>query len=73
MNCQCCGMLKEKLNGVESSLVNGMKLIICNDCKVAGHEPRYMVIIAGQSKIDVVKHVKNKLYCGRVIAAHELL
>lgn len=72
MKCQCCGGLRKRLHGVDSSLIPGMKLMLCTDCKNAGREPRHIVVLAAASGIDVRDFVVKHRYCGKELTAREI-
>ena len=73
MKCQCCGKQKSRLASKDSQLIQGNKLILCPDCRRAGHEPRYFVIIAGQSGKPIREFVLKKRYCGDPLSAQEVI
>jgi len=73
MKCQSCDKNKSRLHNVDSSLIKGMSLILCTDCKNKGFEPRHIIIIASASGIDVSRFVVDKLYEGDPLRANEVI
>jgi hypothetical protein len=73
MKCQCCKKSKNKLYAKLSELIVGNKLLLCAECKKAGHEPRSFVIISAVSGTDIRRFVVGRRYCGNELAAHEVM
>jgi len=72
VKCQCCGEPKANPHVVDSTLMKGTKLRLCTNCKNKKHEPRYLVILASVSNIDVREFVVNHRYCGKELSAREI-
>lgn len=72
MKCQCCSEMRQRLHGVDSSLIPGMKLMLCTECKNAGREPRHIVVLAAASGTDVRDFVLARRYCGVELTAREI-
>lgn len=61
------------MHAVESSLIPGMPLVLCTECRNTGFEPRHVIIIASASGKDVKKHIVSKLYYGEDLTAQEVI
>lgn len=75
MNCYSCNKLKNELHPINSKILKGVMCLMCQSCIDAGMEPRWIVVLGGKTfGPDHIKDfiVKRK-YCGKVIAAEELL
>ena len=75
MNCYSCGKLKNELHPINSRVLKGVTVLMCQSCIDDGMEPRWIVVLGGKTfGPDHVKDfiVKRK-YCGKVIAAEELI
>lgn len=74
MTCQCCGKMKSVIKGYQSKLMPN-KILMCDFCRGAGHEPRYAIIIVSQSgMVDKTKpYISSNRYCGVRIEAREIL
>lgn len=75
--CQSCKKPKAKVSKVKSRLLP-THLLLCDECKSKGYEPRYAIIIAGRSdlsekKDSVAPYIKKHLYVGPDILASELM
>jgi hypothetical protein len=73
MNCQCCNKQKARITAQDSQLVKGNKLLLCTECRKAGHEPRYFVVIAARSGKNVREFVVGARYCGAELTANEVI
>ena len=73
MNCQSCKLQKARVHSVESSLIKGMVLVLCTECRNKGYEPRHIIVLAAASGADVRNYVKNSLYCGEPLQADEII
>ena len=76
MICECCGKPRGTLKAKKSSALPGAKHIMCETCRLEGHEPKAMIIVAYRSgfNMDVVnKLIKGKKYCGTPIEARLLV
>lgn len=71
--CQCCKHQKNALKGFNSSLIDGINIIICATCKNKGHEPRHIVVLAARSGADVTSFVRERKYCGKALEAAEVI
>jgi hypothetical protein len=73
MLCQSCKIQKSRLHAVESSLIPGMSLVLCTECRNKSFEPRHVIIIAAASGRDVKKHIVERLYFGDDLTAQEVI
>lgn len=73
MKCQSCGQAKARVHTIESNLIKGMNLIMCTECKNKGFEPRFIIVLASASNIDISNYVANRLYHGDTLQAHEVI
>ena len=75
MNCYSCSKLKNDLYPINSRVLKGVTVLMCQSCIDQGFEPRWIVVLGGRTfGHDHVKDfiVKRK-YVGKVIAAEELI
>lgn len=72
--CTSCGKHKQTLYVVKSRLIPGAEWYVCEDCKDAGYEPRFAIVIVGRSEglVAVSKYISKHLYVGEDILASEL-
>lgn len=74
--CQSCSKPKETLHNVESSLIKGVKLIMCKTCIDGKFEPRAFVIISidqyGVTK-EAKKIIMERRYYGDTIEATDVI
>lgn len=73
MVCQSCRIQKSRVHAVESSLIPGMSLVLCTECRNKDFEPRHVIIIASASGRDVKKHIVDRLYHGEDLTAQEVI
>jgi hypothetical protein len=75
MNCASCGKPRHEIHIYKSQLFTNMPLALCNSCRSAGFEPRWMIILFGRQNgaQSVERYLKKHLYHGDAILATELL
>jgi len=75
MLCYSCKKQKNQLHPVESKILKGQQLLMCQTCVDSKYEPRWVIVMAGrQFGIDFVKdYVLKRRYYGDLIFADELL
>lgn len=75
MVCTVCQKHKHQLRARKSKLNPGMQMYLCNDCFAGKYEPRWLIILVGQS--DGIAAVQDYLlthrYVGNDIAAVDLV
>lgn len=73
MNCICCNKQRKQLYPVDALI--GDKVLLCNRCRSAGHQPRHMIILLGRSKsvANIRGYIKDSKYCGEDVSARELM
>lgn len=73
--CAVCQKYKHQLRPRKSKLNPGMQMYLCNDCFNGKYEPRWLIILVGQSQgLDAVKnYLLNKQYVGAEILASDLI
>lgn len=72
--CASCAKLKHQLR-VRKSKLSGNKMFVCNDCFENKYEPRWLIIVTGQSDgpASVRDFLLNRKYVGAEITAVDLL
>ena len=75
MLCYSCGKSKNELHPVQSDIIKGMHLFMCQACIDSKFEPRYVIILGGrQLGADHVRdYIVKRRYIGKTIAAEELI
>lgn len=66
--CDSCGAQRNELVPAQSVLLNTMTFNLCNDCKEAGKEPRWLIILVAREGRDVTHWIAERLYEGEVIS-----
>lgn len=75
MLCFSCSKQREHLNPVQSALMPGINLFMCQTCIDDKFEPRWVIILAGrQNGSEYVREyiIKNR-YFGKRISAEEIV
>ena len=72
--CAVCQKIKYQLRNRKSKLT-GQPMFVCNDCFAGKYEPRWLVILVGQSEgIEAVQnYLLNHAYVGKEITAVDLI
>lgn len=75
MVCTVCQKHKHQLRPRKSKLSPGMQMYLCNNCFTNKYEPRWLVILVGQSEgIEAVQdYLLTKKYVGEEISAVDLV
>ncbi len=75
VNCASCDKQKNALVETDSSLLPGMRFLLCADCISKGYEPRWALIMAGRQfgNQAVRKHITKHLYSGEKITLEEVI
>lgn len=75
MDCYSCNKQKNQLHPLQSSLMPGTTLLMCQMCIESKFEPRWVIILAGRQKGPeyVRDFIIKRKYVGREIAATELI
>jgi len=75
MVCYSCNKQKNQLHPVNSLLLKGTSLLLCQTCIDSKFEPRWVVVMAGrQFGPDYVKeYVLKRRYYGKLILAEDLI
>jgi hypothetical protein len=74
-NCQCCSQPRAELKQYKSKLIDGMTLLMCNDCILAKFEPRFVIILTARAKghDSVKEYIQKRRYVGAPIEASDIL
>lgn len=75
MLCFSCSKQREQLNPVQSSLMPGVNLFMCQICIDDKFEPRWVIILAGRQNgaESVREYIIKHRYHGRPITAEEIV
>jgi len=75
MLCFSCNKSKHQLQPVESKLILGTTLMMCQSCIDAKLEPRWTIIMAGRmyGPEKVKDYIIKRRYLGQEIFANELI
>jgi len=75
MLCFSCSKQKDELHPVQSSIINGVNLFMCQSCIDDKFEPRWVIILGGrQNGPDSVRdYIVKRRYFGRPISAEEII
>lgn len=76
MICSVCKKQKNTVTPKKSGLMKEIDLFLCNECLEDKREPRYLIVLAGRSGVDMAvirPYLKNHRYVGDEITAKELL
>ena len=76
MLCSVCKKQRNTVTPKKSNLMKDVDLFLCNECLEGKREPRYLIVLAGRSGIDMTvlrPYLRNHRYCGDEITAKELL
>lgn len=73
--CACCKEQRAELRGQKSRLIPSNRFMLCNSCKQAGHEPRYVIILVARAEGTdaVAEYIRGKKYHGAAILGSEIL
>ena len=75
MNCYSCNKQKNQVYPVNSALLKGTSLLLCQTCIDLKYEPRWVVVMAGrQFGPEYVKnYILGRKYVGKLILAEDLI
>jgi len=75
MNCYSCNKQKNQLHPVNSTLLKGTSLLLCQTCSDLKYEPRWVIVMAGrQFGPEYVKeYILKRRYVGKLILAEDLI
>ena len=75
MLCYSCSKQKDQLHPYQSSILEGVNLLMCQSCIDEKYEPRWVIILAGRQKgaEHVRDHIVKHRYVGRPITAEEVI
>lgn len=77
IRCSSCDRQKNDLTPIKSKLMPSMQIYLCNDCIHLKREPRWLIIIVGQSGEEgrrrAIPFVKNHRYVGEAIKWVDIL
>lgn len=77
MQCSSCGKQRNELTPVKSKLRPSQELSLCNECISLKREPRWLIIIVGQSGEEgrkrAIPFVKHHRYVGEAIRWVDIL
>jgi len=75
MNCYSCNKQKNQVHPVNSALLKGTSLLLCQTCIDLKYEPRWVVVMAGrQFGPEYVKnYILGRKYVGKLILAEDLI
>jgi len=75
MVCYSCGKPKNELLPKKSKLLDGINLLLCNNCIEKKYEPRWIIILAGRMNGPeyVKEYIRLNRYIGKEISASELM
>ena len=75
MNCYSCNKQKNQLHPVNSNLLKGTSLLLCQTCSDLKYEPRWVIVMAGrQFGPEYVKeYILKRRYVGKLILAEDLI
>jgi hypothetical protein len=75
--CESCGQPKARLESKRSKVMAGKQLLMCKTCISKNFEPRYLLIIAYNSSVEMRKKSKpfilDRRYVGDEIVLAEVL
>ena len=70
--CDSCGGQRFNLVSAKSKLLKSMTFNLCNGCKDADKEPRWLIVLAARNGQDVSYWLSNQLYEGETINQEDL-
>jgi hypothetical protein len=75
MLCYSCNKSKHQLHPVESKILSGTTLFMCQSCIDEKFEPRWVIIMAGRQfgSDKVREYITKRRYVGNEIYANELI
>ena len=75
MMCFSCGKQKNELHPMQSEILKGINLFMCQSCVDSRFEPRWVIILGGRQKgpEHVKDYIVKRRYTGNTITAEELI